>query len=374
MSDTVHADVVVIGGGIAGAAAAWALQQRTRVALVELESQPGLHATGRSAAVISETSGPVEVCALAAASRSFLATPPNEICSSSLLSPRGLLWVASRDDVGRLDAFADVGAKVGVGLERLDPEEARLLVPVLRPAWIGGALYEPMAMSIDVAGLLGGFISAFRRRGGSLHLSSPAIRLDRHADGWVVVTPDAVISCTTVVDAAGAWADHVAEQASLEPLGLTPLLRTAFTFPVENAGDWPLVMDVSGHFYFEPMGPGVLASPADETPSDPCDARADVLPIARATDALFEATTLRVQGVRSSWAGLRTFTPDRLPVVGEDPSAPGFYWLAGQGGAGIKTAPALGHAIASLVCDGRLPAELTERGVEAASLSPTRFR
>ena len=189
-----------------------------------------------------------------------------------------------------------------------------------------------------------------------------------------MTTSRGVAECSTVVNAAGAWADQLAERASLAPVGLTPLHRTAFVFPVDDARDWPLVMDVRGNFYFEPEGPGVLASPADETPSEPCDAQADELAIARATDALFEATTMRVRGVRSAWAGLRTFAPDRLPVVGEDPSAPGFFWLAGQGGAGIKTAPALAHAIASLVCDRRLPSELTNRGIDAASLSPARFR
>jgi D-arginine dehydrogenase len=157
-------------------------------------------------------------------------------------------------------------------------------------------------------------------------------------------------------------------------LGLTPLLRTAFTFPVDGVESWPLVMDAGDRFYFEPEGPGLLASPADETPSPPCDARADETAMAVGVDTLAEATTLEVRGVRSRWAGLRTFAPDRLPVVGEDPMAPGFFWLAGQGGAGIKTSPAMATLISAIVRRAELPGELRAFGIDPSVLSPSRLR
>lgn len=368
------AQVVVVGGGIAGAAAAFRLASDAEVVLVEMESQPGVHATGRSAAVLSETSGSAAVCALAVASRHFFVDPPDDTVESTVLSPRGLLWVADEAARPALDDLATVAGSIGVRADRLDADAAADLVPALRSDWVADALHEPDAMSIDVARLLDGFLTGFRRRGGTVRLASPAVRIERNGGGWRVHLPDSTIHADVVVNAAGAWADDVARRAGVRPLGLQPLLRTAFTFPVVGAEAWPLVMDAGSRFYFEPEGPGLLASPAEETASEPCDARPDELAIAMAVDALAEATTLSVRGVRSTWAGLRTFAPDRIPVVGEDPDHPGFFWLAGQGGAGIKTSPAMADALARLVLDEPFPTALTELGVGSDVLTPARFR
>lgn len=371
---TSRPNIVVIGAGIAGAAAAYRLAADADVVLVETEPQPGIHATGRSAAVLSETSGSHAVCALAAASRPFFVDPPDDALDSTVLSPRGLLWVADESARPALDDLARVAASIGVRAERLDADAATGLVPALRPEWLADALHEPDAMSIDVARLLDGFLTGFRRRGGEVRLASPAMRAERTGTTWRVHLPDGALDADVVVDAAGAWADEVAHRSGVEPLGLQPLLRTAFTFPVDGVDGWPLVMDAGSRFYFEPEGPGLLASPAEETASEPCDARADDLAIAMAVDALGEATTLSVRGVRSTWAGLRTFAPDRVPVLGEDPDHPGFFWLAGQGGAGIKTAPAMADALAALVLGDAFPAPLADLGLEAATLAPARFR
>lgn len=374
MSDPSRPRVVVIGAGIAGAAAAYRLAADCDVVLVEMERQPGVHATGRSAAVLSETSGSSAVCALAAASRPFFVEPPDDALASTVLSPRGLLWVA--DEVARpaLDDLARIATSIGVRADRLDADAAIAMVPALRREWLVDALHEPAAMSIDVARLLDGFLTGLRRRGGSVRLGSPALRGERIGTSWRVHLPDATTDADVVVDAAGAWADDVATRCGVEPLGLHPLRRTAFTFPAADVATWPLVMDAGNRFYFEPEGPGLLASPADETSSEPCDARPDELAIAMAVDAIAEATTLAVRGVRSTWAGLRTFAPDRVPVLGEDPDHPGFFWLAGQGGAGIKTSPAMADAVAALVLGSPLPAELGELGLSAAELSPARLR
>jgi D-arginine dehydrogenase len=379
--------VVVIGAGIAGAAAAHRLAESCEVVLVEMEPHAGFHATGRSAATLSETSGSAAVCALAAASRPFFVDPPDDAFGGGVLRPRGLLWVADEPWRSALDDLAAVAASIGVRAERLDGDAAAAVVPVLRPDWLDAALYEPDAMSIDVARLLDGYLTAFRRRGGTVRLATPAVRVERTGSSWRValtgapstpsgagVDADDVVECDVVVNAAGAWADEIARRSGVTPIGLRPLRRTAFVFPVEGVDGWPLVMDVGSRFYFEPEGPGLLASPGEETPSEPCDARADELAMAQATDSLAEATTLRVRGVRSSWAGLRTFTADRVPLVGEEPDHPGWFWLAGQGGAGIKTAPAMADTLASLVLDEPFPAALSSLGVTAAMLAPDRLR
>lgn len=366
--------VVVIGAGIAGAAAAYRLAADCDVVLVEMEPQPGVHATGRSAAVLSETSGPAIVCALAVASRPFFVSPPDDATDGTVLSPRGLLWVADEAARAGLDELAAVAGSIGVRAERLSPDAAIDLVPVLRRDWLAAALHEPDAMSIDVARLLDGYLSGLRRRGGTVRLAAPAMRIERVGAGWRVHLREGSVDADVVVNAAGAWADEIARRAGVGALGLQPLLRTAFTFPVDGAANWPLVMDLGSRFYFEPEGPGLLASPADETPSEPCDARADELAVAMAVDALALATTLDVRGVRATWAGLRTFAPDRIPVVGEDPDHPGFFWLAGQGGAGIKTSPAMADALAALVLGAPFPAALTELGVDTAGLAPGRLR
>jgi D-arginine dehydrogenase len=375
-----RADIVVVGAGIAGVGAAWALADGHRVVLIEQEAQPGTHATGRSAAVISETSGPYEVCALAARSRPFLTAPPPAVTSLPLLAPRGLLWVDDRPWAERLEEIAAVAARLGVTHQRLEPEAIVRLAPELRPTWVSAGLYEPQAMSIDVAELLSGWLADFKRRGGHLSTTSEAVELSPLASGWRVVTPEREIHCNVVVNAAGAWADEVAERAGLQRLGLQPLRRTAFVFPGPGGVDLrsrPLVMDVGSRFYFEPEGPGLLASPADETLSPPTDARPDEIDVARAVDALAEATTIEVRGVSRSWAGLRTFATDCRPVVGFDPTADGFFWLAGQGGAGIKTAPALAELTRSLIVDGPPSGESSPAGtpaIDPATISPARFR
>jgi D-arginine dehydrogenase len=365
---------VVVGAGISGAAAAYRLAVDCDVVLVEMESGPGMHATGRSAAVLSETSGSPAVCALALASRPFFVAPPDDALDSTVLTPRGLLWVADGPSAPLLDDLAAVAGSIDVRAELLDGDAATRLVPVLRSDWVTRALHEPDAMSIDVARLLDGFLGGFRRRGGTVRLASPALRIERNGSGWRVHLPDDSIDAEVVVNAAGAWADEIAHRAGVPALGLQPLLRTAFTFPVEGVGRWPLVMDVASRFYFEPEGPGLLASPGDETPSEPCDARADDVAIAMTVDVLAEATTLQVRGVKSTWAGLRTFAPDRVPVVGEEPEHPGFFWLAGQGGAGIKTSPAMADVLASVVVGSPFPAALTRLGIDPDILSPVRFR
>ena len=366
--------VVVVGAGIAGASAAWHLAERAEVVLVEREPQPGMHATGRSAALLTETSGASVVGALAAASRPFLAEPPESFADRSLLSARGLLWIARESELSGLEAKVSAARDDEVAVQILDGSQCRELVGVLRPGAAAAGMFEPGAMTIDVDGLLQGFMRGARARGVSVELVAEVTAVTERGDGWRVSAGERFWDCDVVVNAAGAWCDALAELGGVERIGLSPLRRSVFVFPPPegvDAGGWPMVWDVGNRFYFEPEGPMLLVSPADETPSEPCDARAEEIDIALGVEELEAATTLQVRGVRRTWAGLRTFAPDHVPVAGFDPDHRGFFWLAGQGGYGIKTAPALGQLTASLIC-GSDPPPLGPGAVEA--LEPARFR
>ena len=362
-----NADVVVVGAGIAGASAAWALSETLDVVVVETEAAAGTHATGRSAALYTETIGNEAVRALVAASRPYLA---------EFSSPRGVLYAAEAEHVDELRRDATAWAR-WTEVEELDAAGAQALVPPLRSEAAVAAVYEPGALDLDVDAVLQRFLRDARQRGARLLMSSAVTALERVGDGWSVTTSRERVDCAVVVDAAGAWADHVAAMAGVEPVGLRPLRRTAFTFSapaVDGVGRWPLVTDAGDRWYLKPDAGRILASPADETPTDPCDARPEEVDVALAIDRIEAAFDFAVRGVRSPWAGLRTFAPDRGPVVGPDPDEAAFVWLAGQGGYGIKTSPALGLCIASLVAGGPWPALLVERGITPDQLSAARLR
>jgi D-arginine dehydrogenase len=333
-------DFAVIGAGIAGVSVAYELAVSGTVVLLEQEAEPAYHTTGRSAAMFLESYGGPDVRPLTVASRAVF----EEI--GGLLRPRPLLWVGEPDRVAERAALLAVDPT----LERLDEAGARRLCPVLRPEWSTGALLEAGALEIDVLGLHQHYLGGARRRGVQVRLNAPLRAGHRAGDRWVLDTGAGRVEATVVVDAAGAWADQVAAACGVAPVGLRPLRRTAAVARADGVDpQWPLVSDVAEGFYFRPEGTGVLLSPADETPMGPCDARADDLDVALAVERVNAATTLALRSVRTAWAGLRTFAPDRNPVVGPDPAEPSFVWLAGQGGYGIQTAPALARLAAGLM-------------------------
>jgi D-arginine dehydrogenase len=371
-------DVIVVGGGIAGVSAAYELAADADVILLEREEQLAHHTTGRSAAAYLETYGNETVRRLTVASRDFLMGPPNELEAADLLVARGLLWIGPSDRVPLLESIATAGAALVPSVRMVDREEALVLCPALRPEHAAAAVFEPDASDIDVAALHQAYVRGLRARGGQIMRATPVVGLRRSTDRWIVETPVTTFETDVVVNAAGAWADDVAGLAGgLAPIGLQPLRRTAFTCPAPDGVDvrpWPLVADVDDNFYFKPEGPQLLCSLADETPSVPCDAQPEEADVALAIERINEATTLQLRRVRRAWAGLRSFVADRTPVVGMDTDVPGFFWLAGQGGYGIQTAPAMARATASLVLDGRLPDDLAALGVTGADLSPARLR
>jgi D-arginine dehydrogenase len=369
--------IVVVGGGIAGLSAAWTLAASHDVTLLEAEPQLASHATGRSAATLSETSGHRVVCALAAASRPFLERPPAGFVEHPLTRPRGLLWIGRRGDEPLLDAIAAVVASgIAPRAQRIDARRAVEIVPALREeAASAGGVWEPDALAVDVGGLVAGYARGARARGAVIRHSTELRAAHRRSGGgWTVRTSTGELRCDVMVDAAGAWGDVVASRCGVGPLGVRALRRTACLVPVGQSVDgWPLVMDAAGRCYFEPEAGGLLLSPADEHPSEPVDAAPEMEDVAWALDVLRETITLDVRSVRRQWAGLRTFGPDRVPAVGWDREVEAFFWLVGQGGAGIKTAPALAAVTASLVGDASWPPALEELGVGRVDLDPARF-
>jgi D-arginine dehydrogenase len=369
------AEILVIGGGIAGASAAAELAGSQRVVLLEAEAQPGYHATGRSAALFFQNYGSRPIRKLTAGSRRFFDEPPEGFAEHPLLAPRGVLIIARED---QLDHLAQQESEAS-GLERISGEQARQLVPLLRPEAVHAALYEPTAQDIDVNALHLGYLKRFRARGGTI-AGDARVEAMRHDHGvWRVTTRAGHFEAPVVVNAAGAWADEVAALAGLPRVGLSPRRRTAVIVegpPERAAQSWPLTTCAAESFYFKPESGGkLMISPADETPDNPNDAQPDEMDIAIAVDRFMTAVDLEVRRIEHSWAGLRTFTPDRTPVVGwaDGQRDSGFFWLAGQGGYGIQTAPAMAMLTAALVTDGEMPEPLRAQGLDLATLSPERF-
>ena len=262
----------------------------------------------------------------------------------------------------------------------IDAEEAQRLAPLMRPDHVVAAVYEPDASAIDVAGLHQSFVRGFRAAGGTIETlrritAGRPVRSDG-ASGWVLETTSGPISCGTVVNAAGAWGDVVASSAGVAPVGLRPLRRTAFmvTSPYPESGSWPLIADVAHAWYANPDGHQFLCSLADETPSEPCDAKPEEVDIALAIERINSATTLDIRSVNSSWAGLRTFSPDRGMVIGPDPEHPSFIWCVGQGGTGIQTAPGAGQLVADLLVTGEPGSTFEGTGLDLSLILPGRLR
>jgi D-arginine dehydrogenase len=368
-------DVVVIGAGIAGASAAANLARDRKVLVLEREAFPGMHSTGRSAALFSEIYGSAPVRALSRASRDFLYDPPAGFADGPAVRPRGALHIASTDQLADLEAFAGL-PDVAPAVRRLDAAACRAACPILREDYVAAGVLETGSADIDVDALHQGWLRHLRARGGRVVVGAEVVGLSPTPGGWRVETPGLAIEAAVVVNAAGAWADQVADLAGTARIGLQPMRRTALIVDApegSNSQSWPMVIDIDEQFYFRPDAGALLLSPGDETPSAPCDAQPEELDIAIAVDRVQTATSLEVRRIRRSWAGLRSFVADRTPVVGFAADAPGFFWLAGQGGYGIQTAPAMGELAAALARGEGVPDALARHGVAAADLAPERL-
>lgn len=371
----VTADFLIIGAGIAGASIGYELAAAGRVIVLERELQAGYHATGRSAALFSEIYGNPVVRALSRASRGFLLDPAQGFSDIPLLRPRGVLYIAAADELADLTEFR-AAPDVASHTYELSTQQALELVPILRKDRAVHCAYEPDAMDVEAAGLHQSYLRGLRQRGGRVITNCSVGSLEFAAGNWSVRAGDEVFVAPILVNAAGAWADEIAALAGIRAIGLEPKRRTALLIqpPAGLTVDrWPMVMDIRETFYFKPDAGKLLVSPADETASAPCDAQPDDLDVAVAVDRLEQATTLSVQRVTHRWAGLRSFVADRSPVAGFDADRDGFFWLAGQGGYGFQTAPALSRAAAALVLRKEIPSDIAAHGVEEGLLSSERL-
>lgn len=367
-------DFLVVGGGMAGAAAGYFLGAHGEVTLLEAEPAPGIHATGRSAAVFSEYYGNDCVRSLTQASRAFYGDPPPGLASGPLLTPRGVLALETPGTEEEFEAAKKSGASAPVPAVELDRAEALRLCPVLSPGGFGRVLHRPGVCDIDVDAAHQGLLRGLRAAGGTVITGARVRGLRRRGGLWHADTTAGVFGAPVVVNAAGAWADVVARLAGVRPAGLVPRRRTAAIAtlpPGLDAAGWPMVCDVADTFYAKPEPGGLLLSPVDAEPAPPGDVRPDDLGVARAIERLEAVTVLRLRHVRHAWAGLRTATADDTPVIGPDRDAPGFCWLAGLGGYGIQLAPAAGSMLAALATGGTPPPELT---TAAAETTPFRDR
>lgn len=353
------ADILVIGGGMAGVSAAAALSSDASVILLERETAPGYHSTGRSAAIFVRNYGNETLRALNAASEAPLR-------EADVLSSRGELLLAGEQELDALEAhLAGSG-----GLQRLTAAEALELCPILRPERIAAAAIERDASDIDVDRLLQGYAKTLRTTGGRIVTNAEA-RTIEHRGAWRVDTVADVFEAPILVNAAGAWADEIAELAGVRRIGLQPMRRSAALLPAPDGHDvrgWPMVGDLSETWYAKPDAGRLMVSPADEDLVEPHDAWADDMVLAEGLHRFEQAVTVPVRRVEQSWAGLRSFVCDRTPVAGFAPGTEGFFWLAGQGGYGIQTAPALSRFAADLI----LGRETVLPQAIASALSPAR--
>ncbi|WP_293577016.1 FAD-binding oxidoreductase [Phaeobacter sp.] len=372
-------DIAIIGGGITGASVAYFLQGQRSVALLEQESSLGYHATGRSAAEFTRRFHSTVVGHLTQASADFVMDPPTGFSDVDLLRSRGNLLIADSDKADHLREVYDrerANAPEGARpVALLSVEEALEKVPFLDPEWVKAAFYDPDCWDVEVENLLQGYTRGAKANGVTVRQSAAVLSARRESDHWILETSSGELRARTVVNAAGAWADPVAALFGANPLRIVPHRRTAISVKVPgyDLSEMPEVNEIDEAFYFKPDAGQLMISPADETPVDPHDAWPEELDVAYAAHYLSECSTLEVNHIAHSWAGLRTFAEDRLPVIGYSGQVPGFFWLAGVGGYGIQTSPAVGQIAAALLTGTDMPTNVTKAGVDPALFSPSRY-
>lgn len=373
-------EVAIFGAGIAGSSLAWqlAVHGMPRVALIETEDQPGRHATGRSAAVFAPSYGPPAVRALTRASRAFLQQPPAGFSEQPLLQARGALFVAAPGQEDALRALYDELLPSSPRLQWLTAAEALQRVSVLRPQAVSAALYDPDALDMDVHALLQGFLRGARRAGAVLHLGTQLEAAQLDGGRWTLrFRGGRELRSRTVVNAAGAWADALATQFGVAPIGLVPKRRSAFTFRAPEgvpSAHWPLVIGVDESWYFKPDAGQLLGSPANADPTEPQDVQPEAIDIALGIHAIESVSTLSIRRPTATWAGLRSFVSDGEPVIGFDPQCPGLFWHAAFGGYGIQSAVGASALAASLLRGGGVPEVLQHEGLALRSVLPDRLR
>jgi D-arginine dehydrogenase len=355
-------DIIVIGAGIAGASIAAHLAETKRVLILEMEDRPGFHTTGRSAATFEPNYGPPPMLAFTRASNEFFVNPPQGFSDGPLLVPRSSLFFEAEGQ----ETFTEKLLASGSGLEELSEAQALKYFPILRQGYAKRTFLDPHTGDLDVDLLHRGYLKLFKSRGGQLLNTAAAETIERVGNSRRITTPQGTFEAEILVNAAGAWGDVVAAKAGVKPIGLQPKRRSIGVIPVDDipgVADFPLVTDMGETWYAKPQSGKMIVSSADATPVDPHDAYADDMAIAEGIERLMNATTIEVNHFDHSWGGLRTFVPDGSPVVGYDPYTEGFFWLVGQGGYGIQSAPALSRTAAAMVLGEKPPQDVMDAGL-----------
>ena len=367
-------DVLIIGGGIAGSSAGYFAAPHRHVLLVEREPGYGYHTTGRSAAEWTSAHFDGLMRAVVLYGRPFFDAPPPGFATVPLMRKRGNVMFVRAGGEETAEAFYREAKPSNPTLEEISVDRALEIVPFLRRSEIARVLYEPENAEIDVDALHQGFLRGLRAAGGETRSSVEFHGAARRDGCWHARIGDETVEATTIVDAAGAWADDIAAKCGVQPLGLEPRRRTALTFdPGFDASHVPPIDEMVSGFYFKASGPVLMVSPGDQTPSVPCDAQPEELDVAIAVDQFEALTTLAITRLKSQWAGLRTFARDEQPVVGFAPDTPEFLWVVGQGGGGIMSSPGMGQLAASLLRGDVLDSAARDFGIDAARLSPARL-
>tara|TARA_B100001175_G_scaffold215732_1_gene183323 strand:+ start:115 stop:1248 length:1134 start_codon:yes stop_codon:yes gene_type:complete len=371
--------VGVVGGGIAGASAAYHLLKADRsleIILVEAEDQLGYHTTGRSAALLLENDGTESTRSIVQASVDFLLNPPEGLTENVFVRPRDVMHIATFEQSASVDRFLEENSNGRIPTKEISKSEAKKRFPALREQGLDRVVVDEGAGDIDVHCLHQAYLNNFLKNGGQV---KPSTRIDsatRNGDHWNLETKMGDIPVDLIVNAAGAWGDQVATRAGVEPVGLQPRRRTAFTVNSSepNIQKWGMIADIDLQFYCKPDGQQLLCSLAEENPSEPCDAKHDEADVALAIERINAATTLDIRSVQTAWTGLRTFAPDRSMVIGPDTTDDSFFWCVGQGGTGIMTSPGVGRLLADLFTAGKPSEHFYKTGLKQEDIFPNRFR
>ncbi|MFC3052514.1 NAD(P)/FAD-dependent oxidoreductase [Kordiimonas pumila] len=370
-------DFLIIGAGIAGASTAFHLAGKADVLVIDMEDQAGYHTTGRSAAFYAETYGGPAIQPLTTASKGFYYNQPVGFADTEIKSPLGALYIFKESQRAIAQQLYAVQKKALPDIEMLDEVGVLKLMPALQPGLFAGGIYDPNCCRLDVAALHGAYIKGAKKAGVKFMLGAGLEAASYDGSLWHVKTRTGDIQAKVLVNAAGAWGDVVADIAGINPVGLKPLRRTIITVPNPKGkpfeAGYPVTLDIEDSFYFKPEGTGYLVSPADETLSAACDAQPELEDIAYAAEYFGQATGTEVTTILSKWAGLRTFAPDRVPVIGHAPDNPAFFWNVGQGGYGIQTAPAWSELVASMLLGINMPEYMRAACVDPSLYSPARF-
>ena len=375
MADEQIFDFVVIGAGIAGASVAYELADSGSVMLLERESMPGYHSTGRSAALYAPIYGPAPIRALTRASGAFFQTPPNGFCDADLLSPRDVVMIGRSDQKPHIDEFLAETVDAP-GITQLTQTEVTQYNPMIRAGYAAHGVLDRSGSDIDVNGLHRGFLRAAKQRGAALTINAEVTACSRNGDVWVVATKQGTVRGNILINAAGAWAEQIGQMAGAGPIGLTPKRRSAIMVDAPDSvslDTMPMTIDIEEDFYIKPDAGQLLLSPANEDPMEPCDAQPDEMDIAICVDRIERAFDISIRRINSKWAGLRSFVADKSPVVGFSHEVDGFMWLAGQGGYGVQSSPAMGRVAAAIAQGMDIPADIIAHGFRPESITIDRL-